>query len=341
MNYIAYVTKGLEKIAKDEIEHNLKDSAIKEVRDKYIFFEFQGHPAELEKLRTVNDVSVLIIKDKEFKSNDILKFIDIKKLQEIFDWIKKFRSIKNELSITVSVYKNPDVRREELATKLGKTLSKESCLAYSESDHSNFDLRINVEENRITAGVKLFSESLYKRNNKAESIFGAIKPTIAAAMIYKPTKGREEGLRFVDNFCGSGTFLREAAILGFDVYGGDIGKSAVNVTLENGVKLGINQSIKAQDATNTSWANNMFDVAASNIPWGKQVNHSNISDLISKSVKEYARILKPDGTLATISTKPEIVIKKIKSYFPNHSIEQIQIGYLGQRPTIVFAETKR
>lgn len=98
----------------------------------------------------------------------------------------------------------------------------------------------------------------------------------------------------------------------------------------------VDEKIKVLDALTTHWPDSFFDCAISNLPWDKQIKVSSITNLYAGAIKEYARILKPNGKLCAIITKPDLFVKYVKKYFPMKNISQLKIGLLGQTPTIIF-----
>ena len=93
-------------------------------------------------------------------------------------------------------------------------------------------MRFNISEEKCLITIKVFTKSLFHREYEHESHLGCLRSTIAASMLYRLV-GEDSNLKVVDNFCGSGTFLCEALMLGNEVYGNDIDKSAVDVTKRN------------------------------------------------------------------------------------------------------------
>lgn len=160
-------------------------------------------------------------------------------------------------------------------------------------------------------------------------------------MVYFATEGRKN-LKVVDNFCGSGTILTESLLVGNQVFGGDVDPESVNITRENLANLGHRpeDKVKQLNAVSTNWPDHFFDAAISNFPWGKQVEVKNITDLYIGTLKEYARIVKSNGVLCLLLTKPEILIKHAKKYLPDSSIKNIKLGLLGQTPSIVLIQKK-
>jgi len=98
--------------------------------------------------------------------------------------------------------------------------------------------------------------------------------------------------------------------------------------------------IRYLDATDTQWSDSSFDCAISNLPWDRQVPVKSITELYVKTLEEYRRILKPDGTLCLILSKPEILIKYAKRLFPHHTIEKHRISFLDQQPTVVVVRVR-
>jgi 23S rRNA G2445 N2-methylase RlmL len=327
MEFIAFVTKGLEKISADELS-SIPDLKVKTIQDKFIKFEYDGDLNLLAKVRTIDDIS-LFNNNFNIKNDEILKNIDLENLKKNIEVVKNFRTVQNTFSITASIYKNENFKQDQLKQEASDFLKKPLGMSYSPMDHSNIDIRINIEEQSGFVTVKLFKESLYKRDGLLQHTFGSLRPSVAAAIVYKLKKSTDENL--VDNLCGTGTILFEGAYRGLKVYGGDIDSYSVELTISNLRNQGVeNYEVVTQDAIKTKWESQFFDIAISNFPWNKQVKERNLKDLYKNAIKEYARILKPKGT------KVDLIKEVLAENFPRHKIEDITIGYLGQTPSIVF-----
>jgi 23S rRNA G2445 N2-methylase RlmL len=337
MNYIAFVTKGIESICAEELKL-LTGLKILSVNQKFIEFEFDGNPTDLRTIRTVDDIGILVgrvdfqkILDKDLENE--LKFIK----EEAIVKIKELRELNDTFSITVSIYKNNAFTQDKLKSFLADYLSTNLDLKYTPLEHSNLDIRVNIEEQDCLITLKLFQESLFRREYGHKSDFGSFKSSIVAAMIFKLAKGRKD-LKIVDNFCGSGTFLCEGFIQGLEVFGGDIDKNSVKLTIENLNKIKKDKwEVYELDATACRWGNNQFDIAVSNLPWNKQIKLEKLNKLYLGSVKELARILKEDGGLGLVCVRSDIIRKHLERYLPTWKIEEFKLGYLGQTPSIVFA----
>lgn len=156
---------------------------------------------------------------------------------------------------------------------------------------------------------------------------GLLPPKIAQIMLNLAGPDRQKNI--LDPFCGSGTILQEAALLGFNqIYGSDISKKAISDSQANldwlakKFAIKINYEIRKSDINNLSenFKNNSIDLIVTEPFMGdaRQVSRAyKISDLKNiqtelqklyhKSFLEFKKILKPGGVVIFIF--PEFVIK--------------------------------
>lgn len=339
MKYIAYCTKGLEKIGSDEITFFLPDARIITVADKRILFETDADFVKLTGLHTVDDIGIFLQ-----QADAVRSIADIQKIVADIDFLsaknvlKNYREVKNAFSITTSIVGSP-IKSQELTDGIFSFLQEKYAWECVPFDHTNFDIRIFIDHKICIVSVRLTKESLYKRGYKTDSRIGALKPTIAASLVLLATKQRENK-KLVDNFCGSGTILCEALSLGNEICGGDIVQEAVVITKINLKNLGFTkeENIKMLDATKPTWQENYFDAAVSNVPWDKQIPIKSMTSLYRDTLQEYKRILKTHGSLCLLVSKPELLTKYARQLFPGSQISQYKIGLLGQNPTIVLVD---
>jgi len=327
MRLIAYTVKGLEDTTEKELLKTDRDINVVQKSDKVIIFDFSGALEDLTGLRTVNDIG-LYISD--------LENINLNNLPNLLKTIESIRPLGNTFSVTSSIAKT-DKDKEQVTNKVIEELTKYG-LIYEPNDRNNLDFRVFLNDEIGFLAIRLTKEPLSKRDYEVGNYLGALKPTIAAAMIQMSTDKLPKESRVVDNFCGSGTILCESLLVGFPVYGGDISSEAVTLTYKRLRLLGSKktENIRVQDATKTKWNSKYFDCAISNLPWDKQHEVSHITELYSNTIKEYKRILKSNFRLCIICHKPDLLIKHIKKEFGEVSITRADIGYLGQTPSIVL-----
>lgn len=339
MKFITYTTKGLEFVSEREIKEKLSDAKILEVADKRIIFESSADFNQLIRLKTVDDLGILVSTLEKVADLDIL-LLETRKIdfKAVRNTLSEYREIPSDnFSITTSLARIKAFAASDIVTSVAKLVQREHQWNFTEFDHTNFDIRFFIDHTKGYISIRVTKESLQHRNYKTSSKEGSLKPTIAAAMVYL-AKEEKTGLRLVDNFCGSGTILAEGLAAGLQVYGGDIDPESVLITQENlsNFNYAIMERIKPLTALSSGWPDKYFDFGVSNLPWGKQVEIKSITTLFEGSLNEYSRILKQDGIFCALISQPDLFIKYTKKYFPQKKIEQFKIGLLGQTPTIVL-----
>jgi len=340
MKFIAFTTKGLEKISEQELKKEFPKISIQEVQTKRIIFLIPNpNLKKFLKLKTIDDIHILLkrIKSLSLDEGSILKQIPLEEIKYSFGSISNFRKTNKTFSLTISKYQNNSINADLLKSKMSEILSQSLKMEYAEREHSNFDIRVYIEKSNFSFSVKIPKESLYNRKYRICEKKGALKPTIASALCFLVAP--EKNKKVVDNFCGVGTILCEAKLQELDVYGGDIDGESVDCAVKNIKNISPDSigNIKLLDATKTKWSNSFFDYAISNLPWGKQADLKGIVKLYSSSISEYARILKGNGSLVLLGMNPDLMIKHLKKNFPNHKIVRFKIGFLGQNPWVVCA----
>ncbi len=330
MELIIFCVKGLEQICERELRLLFPAIQILEIRTKVIIFEYSGDLNLLKKIRTADDICVYV--------NDKLE-LDETLFQDGISEISKIRILKDYFSATLNIV-GDKYSVEYLLEEVRNQVFKFGKYRYEERSRDNLDFRIFIDDDYILIGIRLFEKPLSDRNYKIKELPGSLKTSIAYAMLYPIWTNPNRNLRLVDNFCGSGTILCEGLSLTNEIYGGDINPASVNATKTNlkGLVCKNLDKIKIQDAQKTNWNAKYFDCAVSNFPWDKQIRTDRIHELYENAIKEYARILKPNGTIVILAVKSEIVIKMIKKYFPNYKIQTYELGFLGQKPVIVIGQ---
>jgi tRNA (guanine6-N2)-methyltransferase len=336
MKYVAFCTKGLEQIVQEELVENFS-AIIHRVNDKYIIFDSGVDLTKFQDLRTADDIGIVLYEGKVRTMNDLRQILDQIDWQNAREYLNHLRQLSSIYSLTInSISKTfsskiiEEMLLDVLPNKLGPNFER--------LDHTNFDVMVFVDKSsNILISNRLYQKSLHNRSYKVFSLPGSLKPSIAAAMVRLATKGRAN-LKIVDTFCGSGTILAECKLAGHQIWGSDINPESIAVILGNLHSIGFKEDdrIKPMDARATQWPDHFFDCAISNMPWDKQIEVKSITDLYEGAIREYTRILRPDGILCVLLTKPELFIKYTKKYFPQKSIQTHKLGLLGQTPTLVL-----
>ncbi len=125
-------------------------------------------------------------------------------------WVAKAASVKSKL-----------FSPRDFQTIIQKAIVKRLQKAYGREgerlpmDGADYALRVSAYKDIITIGIDTSGESLHKRGYRRLTAKAPITETLAAALIMLTPFGNDRIL--VDPFCGSGTFLIEAAMMAADI----------------------------------------------------------------------------------------------------------------------------
>jgi tRNA (guanine6-N2)-methyltransferase len=188
----------------------------------------------------------------------------------------------------------------------------------------------NINENeRKKIGVRVGKTPLHNRWYQQVHLPGALKPSVAAALVFLAQTTRTTTV--LDPCCGSGTILIEAALQGASVCGGDRNPAAVAAAQEN-VAAGVKVPIFQWDATSLPVATAAIDRVITNLPWGRQVPVDTALPVLQQRLyTQMRRVLAPLGRLVVLTHAPELLDPLDLS-----CVEQIEISLFGQRPTILI-----
>ncbi len=340
MRFIAYITKGLDRVVKQEILEYVPSAEIQQTSDKYLILRAPAESAStLLDLKTVDDIHYLLTFTEHNNKPDTDVVLENSSTDDVFKAVELIRSIRtldNTVSVTASRYKNDNIAKEDLKTTLGNRLASALSFEYTPRDHSNLDIRVHVEKNNVIESVRLTEKPLYYREYKQHSREGSLRPSIAAALVRLTDP--EPGDKLVDNFCGVGTILCEGVLQGVAPHGGDIDEQAVRYAKDHLRSFSRDwvRNVHNLDATDSKLPNDYFDIAVSNIPWGEQLD-LNAVELYSQAVPEYKRILADTGSVVLLGPKPDLAEKHLKEQFPDHNVGKFRLGFLGQHPWVTFA----
>lgn len=119
-------------------------------------------------------------------------------------WVKKASSVKSTLFSTSDIQA---IMKKAMVERLKQRYHNE----WFPEDGADFPIRVFLLKDQVTVGLDTSGESLHKRGYRRLSGKAPITETLAAALILL-TPWRADRI-LVDPFCGSGTFLIEAAMM--------------------------------------------------------------------------------------------------------------------------------
>jgi len=343
---------GLENVTEQEISgKGLRAKNITKVRQligegkRKVIFESEPNPDALRQLGTVEDVYAIIASSRK-KSNlqSIAAMVENALGSESFHAMLNLeravagRAKPARFEPMITIEKRSDLRRRELRDIL--LLGLETKLPkWRKAEKDGAGLWLDVHGNRSMLGIRLIS----RRSAKRKDIPGAIPASVAFAMIYLTYPWTGEV--FADPFCGSATIAIErlrfpAASVALS---GDSNMEAVRTAAENLTKTPLLPT--RFNATGLPLPDESVDVIVTNPPWGekhetKHWNHEKLSNLYDLFAREAARVLRPKGRLAVITTAVPQMDSALKNIGAFKISKCFVVNCLGLRPRLFIASRK-
>ncbi|MBQ2089887.1 MAG: class I SAM-dependent RNA methyltransferase, partial [Lachnospiraceae bacterium] len=123
-------------------------------------------------------------------------------------WVKKASSVKSKLFSASDIQ---SIGKKAMVDRL-KTVYPVDWFA---EDGASFPVRIFILKDQVTVAIDTTGEPLHKRGYRTWTSKAPISETLAASLIML-TPWRKDRI-LVDPFCGSGTFLIEAALMAANI----------------------------------------------------------------------------------------------------------------------------
>jgi len=332
----ALTTRGLEIISADEMVA-LPGVSITQTAYRRVLATCEGSLAALLGLRTVDDVFIDVGTWSDIgHTRDMLKKItrysgDLD-LQAAYEACAEIRSLPERptYSVTANFVGKRNYSTDEIKLAVADGVYNTYDWIYSPDDSvSDLNLRVFIDHELALVGVRLAQEALNKRPYKLAHLPGSLKPPVAAALV--KLANIAPGQSLLDPFCGSGTILVEAALMGAAAQGGDSDAAAVEHARTNLKEAGVNLPVEQWDARHLPLEDASINCVVSNLPWGRQVQvDSALESLYHDGLAEMRRVLIPGGRIVILTGTPQLVTS------PGfEQIQQIEISLFGQNPTIV------
>ncbi|XIJ22917.1 class I SAM-dependent RNA methyltransferase [Lacrimispora sp. JR3] len=119
-------------------------------------------------------------------------------------WVAKASSIKSKLFSPSDIQ---SIMKKAMVERMKKAYGVE----WFEEKGSSYPLRVFLYKDQVTVGIDTSGDSLHKRGYRTLTSKAPITETLAAALIMLTPWNKDRIL--VDPFCGSGTFVIEAAMM--------------------------------------------------------------------------------------------------------------------------------
>jgi putative N6-adenine-specific DNA methylase len=123
-------------------------------------------------------------------------------------WVKKASSIKSKLFSPSDIQ---SIMKKAMVERMKQRYKKE----WFEEEGVSYPVRVSLMKDVVTVTLDTTGVSLHKRGYRKQQVIAPISETLAAALIMLTPWKKDRIL--VDPFCGSGTFLIEAAMIACNI----------------------------------------------------------------------------------------------------------------------------
>ncbi|MHB0856760.1 MAG: methyltransferase domain-containing protein [Anaerolineae bacterium] len=194
---------------------------------------------------------------------------------------------------------------------------------------SDLNVRIFLEHSVALVGLRLGARPLHRRPYKVAHVVGSLKAPVAAALV-RLARPKPSDL-LLDPFCGAGTILVEAALMGVRCLGGDLAADALEAAQLNAREADVRLDLMQWQALALPLASGSVACIVTNLPWGRQVSAGkDPATLMRAACAEMRRVLAPGGRVVLLTALPELV------YLEGLRLEQtLAISLFGQQPSVL------
>ncbi|HLQ55403.1 MAG TPA: hypothetical protein VK162_14180 [Streptosporangiaceae bacterium] len=347
---VLYFTKGLGDVVAAEAAGIVPAAAIVQEHDRFLVLALTA--AEAARLgrqaRTVDDARLLVAGPERIESEAGFAALCAAAAGQVRDVLAPGDGHSSDpWSVTLSA-RSPSWRDAPAWTPAPALARHFPGADLRAAERSPVDLRVQADGDAVHIALNLWSRPIGKRADAGPGRPGALRPTVAAALVRLAIGGARPdvaGRGLYDPFCGTGTVVAEAAHLCLPVFASDIDERATELTRR---RLAAELPGTAPD-TAASLRHRVFThdvrrgppprvragIVAGNMPWGKQVTVDGRLALFDATARLARHLLGDGGAAALLTTHEDQLVARLRRQ--RLQVSSRRIGLLGQAPAIVVA----
>lgn len=341
--YSVTVLGGLEEIARREIEERLSGAEVRPAATRgergRVHFEYGGPPTDVLALRSVVNVFAALDEASGIPADE-------SGLEAI-----RQRAAQLDLGPALELHAaahgprtNPSFRctskrlgaqtygSMEIMAAAGAAIVERYGWRVDLEGH-DYDIHVDVDDDRLTIGLRLSPESLHHRS-RVVHLPASLNPTLGYAMCV--LSGPQPCELFVDPTCGAGTILIERAAVGpARLCAGDIFAHPVEAAHRNFEVAAVKVGLCRWDARRLPLRDGSVDKVCANLPWGRRAgSHTVNKHLYPRMVREFARVLRIDGLAVVLTLEKQMLIRCVGRHGWLRLERSVPVSVGGLRPAI-------
>ncbi len=275
---------------------------------------------KLRKLRTVEDLFIILLEDSPVKTKaDLAKLIPSGFKSKVLESLRhlpprKGSKVTTHFAVFVKKDMDREVRRDQISTQISNWLSLQFN-KWKAKEPADIEFWCFYADEKVTTGLRITDHSFRNRSYREAEREGALRPTIAAAIALLGEIRKDDTV--LDPMCGSGTILIERALYGGvrKTIGCDIDEDAISVVKRNSRKANLDIDLFNADSCDPSVLEDYIgqvDVILSNLPFGKK--YQKADNLYQKALASWVPLLAPGGRISILTSDPKAIAIEAKKY---------------------------
>jgi tRNA (guanine6-N2)-methyltransferase len=207
-------------------------------------------------------------------------------------------------------------------------------------ENHDYDIHVDVTDDRCSIGLRLTTESLHQRTRVAH-VPASLNPTLGYALCV--LSDPQEGEVFLDPTCGAGTLPIERAAIGpARMLAGDIWPQPVEMAHRNFEAHDLRVGLCRWDARRLPLAPDSVDKVCANLPWGRRAgSHTVNKHLYPGLTREMARVLKVGGLAVMLSLEKRMMQRVVGRHGWLRVERTLPVSVGGLKPTIYLVRKWR
>jgi 23S rRNA G2445 N2-methylase RlmL len=337
--YFATAVPGIGQVLAREIAQ-LADTAVEpniafDGRNDVVMFQAEGS-SDILCLRTAEDVFVQASKSQGAVSLRAVgeRLVDEPTLNRALSvYSTRVRPLKARMTFRVVTRLLSE--RAFLRTQLRDEVTRrvQECRPrWRVADPADIELWVlETKPGVMRLALRLSDRSMRHRGGRASERPGALRPTVAAAMLLL-TDAESLGGRLLDPCCGSGTVLMEAQSRGLQLLGVDIDADAARTARTN---LQQRAFVIVADARHIPFADNTASSVVSNLPFGQRFQvQGDPERWFGQVLNELARVSTPDARIGLLAPATKSFERSLVRQGSLDPLERIELRLLGMRAVL-------